>query len=136
MGIFSFFKSGGVLGQMAEVIGKLYLKNSKEEGGELKNLITLLVVRFMVSQGSNKKDRAMFAIDRLRVMNSQGAIGAMSICYTIASIEMDIVGIEDYVLKTIRENLEKVGLTQAQMLGRQYDEEIFEITLVEFGMEN
>jgi hypothetical protein len=135
MGIFSFFKSGGALGQMAEVTGKLYLKTSTEGDDELKRLVVILITRFMISSGGNKKDRVTFALDRLRVMNGEGAIGVMAVCYTIASIEMDVVGIEDYVIKTIKDNLEKLGLTHRQIFGRQYNEQFFADTVREFGME-
>ena len=135
MGLFDFFKSGGVLGQMAEIVGKLYLKISREEGSEVKKLVVLIVSRFLMSPNSDRREKTIYALERLRVMNSQGAIGVLAVCYTIASIEMDIEGIEDYVIKTIRKNLEKLGLSESQMLGRKFSNEDFDSVVAEFQLQ-
>jgi len=134
MGLFNFFKSGGVLADMAESLAQVYL-NLNDDDGELKKLVSIIVARFLISVYPDKADKINLGLYRLGKMNDQEGIGLLSVCYVVASIEMDVGDIEDYVIKTILKKLRKMGFSERQIFGIQYEKSLFQEAIEGFGFE-
>jgi hypothetical protein len=128
MGLMKWMMKKGTLGGIARSTGELFrYVIQQKELGSIEQLLVLSHLRYMPPQvkslfpfGSLKSHAY---VDQ-RVKNGK-ALGLLTMCFSFASAEMDVAGIENDVAVVLAEVLRESGFSDDQIFGHTYSYDVF-----------